>query len=176
MNTVNIPEHRPKCILANDTTGPNEGWKDMTHHGSQRAVSRRSVLKHGVTATAIGLTGISAASGVTGARQCDSVVPTDYATIQDAIDSADSGDRICVQPGTYDEDLEVTTAVTLHGRTAPQSSRAAHLDGQIDITTGADGTAVRRLRISPSETFPGGPSLTQPACSSERVVSSSRTT
>lgn len=128
----------------------------MSYHRSQREVSRRSVLKHGAIASAVGLAGISAASGVAGANKRDSLVPTDYSTIQDAVDDATDGDTVCIQPGSYAEDVTVDTEVTVRGRTAPNSNAPARLDGQIEITTGADGTAVRRLRISPMETFPGG--------------------
>jgi hypothetical protein len=39
------------------------------------------------------------------ARPCDITVPTEQATIQDAINSANPGNKICVKPGTYTEDL-----------------------------------------------------------------------
>lgn len=128
----------------------------MSDHRSQRGVSRRSVLKHGALASAAGLAGVSAASGVAGARKCDSVVPTDYSTIQGAVDDASVGDTICIQPGTYEEEVTVDTTVALRGRSAPNSNAPAHLDGRVRIEPGGDGSTVRRLRISASETFEGG--------------------
>ena len=37
---------------------------------------------------------------------CDAIVPTDFATIQGAIDAATTGDLICVEPGTWYENLD----------------------------------------------------------------------
>ena len=129
----------------------------MTDHQSQRSsISRRSVLKRGGAVSALGIVGLSASAGAAAAQQCDIVVPDDYGTIQDAVSNASAGDTICVEPGTYDEDLVIDKQITIRGRNAPQSNNPAHLDGQIDINSGGDGSAVRRLRISPSETFAGG--------------------
>lgn len=121
-----------------------------------RGVSRRSVLTRGAAVSAIGVAGLSASSGTVAAQQCDIVVPDDYPTIQDAVDNAAAGDSICIQPGTYDEDVTVDREVTLRGRNAPQSSNPAHLDEQVEVTSDGDGSAVRRLRISASETYLGG--------------------
>lgn len=122
----------------------------------QSGVSRRAVLKQGALVSGIGLTGVSVASGTAVAKKGDIVVPKDYDTIQAAVDDAEDGDTITIQPGTYDENVTVDKKVTLRGRNAPQSSNPAHLDGQIEITTDGDGSAIRCLQISPSETFEGG--------------------
>jgi len=44
------------------------------------------------------------------------VVPDDYATIQKAINAADSGDTICVRAGTYRENVVVNKTVSLVGK------------------------------------------------------------
>lgn len=90
------------------------------------------------------------------AAKCDVVVPSDESTIQKGINTASSGETVCVEPGTYDEDVTVSQEVTLQGQNAPSSNNPAHLDGQIEVTTDGDGTTIRRLRIAASETFPGG--------------------
>lgn len=120
------------------------------------AVSRRELLKRATVASAAGLTGVSAFSTSAAAQNCDAVVPDDYATIQDAVDDASSGDTICVRPGTYTEEVSVDEEVTLHGQTPPGSGNPVVLDGRVSVDAGADGTTVRRLRIAPSETFEGG--------------------
>jgi nitrous oxidase accessory protein len=45
----------------------------------------------------------------------DIVVPDDYATIQSALDAAQSGDRIHVRNGVYHENLNITKSVSLVG-------------------------------------------------------------
>lgn len=79
--------------------------------------SRREALKGLSTATA----GALALSGVTGATPgkgrgggpCDIVVPSDYATIQAAVDAAGAGDTVCVENGTYSEQVVVDRTLTL---------------------------------------------------------------
>ena len=43
-------------------------------------------------------------------------VPTDYSTIQEAIDASEDGDIIDVSPGTYSESLSITHSITLTGQ------------------------------------------------------------
>lgn len=126
---------------------------------TDQQITRRTALKQvGTSGLLVGLGGTAAAAnpGRGGNRACDHVVPDDYGSIQSAVDNANSGDTICIQPGVYDEDVTVNKGVTLRGRNAPQSNNPAHLDGEIEVTSTGDGTAVRRLNISPSETFSGG--------------------
>ncbi|MFD1687531.1 right-handed parallel beta-helix repeat-containing protein [Halobellus litoreus] len=122
----------------------------------QTVVSRRAVLKRGAVASAISIAGLSASSGAAAAQRCEIVVPDDYGTIQDAVNGANNGDTICIRQGTYDEDVTVNKAVTLRGRNSPNGNNPAALDGQIEITQDGEGASVRRLHISPSETFLGG--------------------
>lgn len=137
------------------------GDDTMTEHTV--GLSRRNVLKAGVLATGglatgglVGQAGATPGQGAGNGGQCEHVVPDDHPTIQDAVDSASAGDTICIQPGTYDEDVAVDTGVSLHGATAPNSTNPVHVDGQITVEPGADGTTISRLRIAPTGTFPGG--------------------
>lgn len=120
----------------------------------ESTVSRRELLKRGSIASAASVAGVSAFSTGAAAGGCDAVVPDDHPTIQAAVDAASDGDVVCVRQGTYAEDVEVDVGVALRGRTAPGSNAPAVLDGRISVT--ADGAAVRRLRITSSETFSGG--------------------
>lgn len=94
------------------------------------------------------------AGGGPSAGQCDATVPADYTTIQAAVDDAEPDDVVCVGPGTYEEEVTIAEDVTVQGRTAPRGGNPVTVDGQIEVT--GDAAAVRRLRISPSETFEGG--------------------
>lgn len=97
------------------------------------------------------------AGGGPSAGQCDATVDDDAGqTIQDAVDAASSDDVICVEPGTYEEEVAIAEDVTVQGRTAPRGGNPVTVDGQIEVTSDGRGAAVRRLRISPSETFVGG--------------------
>ena len=88
--------------------------------------------------------------------KCDIVVPDDYGTIQDAVDNADSGDTICIEQDTHEEDVTVDEEVTLRGRNSPNSNNPAEVDGGISVEPAGEGTTIRRLRITATETFEGG--------------------
>jgi nitrous oxidase accessory protein NosD len=127
----------------------------MPPNVTDQLTTRRTALKQiGASGLLLGIGGTAAANP--GKGGCDHVVPDDFGTVQAAVNSANAGDTICLQPGTYDEDITLNKAVTLRGRNAPQSNNPAHLDGEITIPSTGGGSAVRRLNISPSETFPGG--------------------
>ncbi|WAI02273.1 lectin like domain-containing protein [Methanogenium organophilum] len=58
------------------------------------------------------------------------VVPRDYATIQDAVNASASGDTIIVEAGTYPEEISINKTLTLLG-----------MDGAV-VATPADGTGI----------------------------------
>ncbi len=71
----------------------------------------------------------------------DGWVPSDYSTIQSAIDSASSGDHICIAAGTYTENLDLNGAdLILEGEGTSSTiidgsgSRILDFDGNEDIT------------------------------------------
>ncbi|RME46566.1 MAG: hypothetical protein D6795_15225, partial [Deltaproteobacteria bacterium] len=63
-------------------------------------------------------------------RICDIEIPTDFATIQDAIEAAQGGETICVRAGTYTETIDFAgKAIALIG-----------IDGPEETTIDADGS------------------------------------
>lgn len=53
--------------------------------------------------------------------ECDINVPSQYATIQAAVDAAVSGNTVCVGIGTYNENVTINKSITLAGRGASKS-------------------------------------------------------
>jgi hypothetical protein len=49
---------------------------------------------------------------------CDIRIPSQYLSIQAGIDAAEIGDRVCVDRGTYKEDIYINKSITLSGRGA----------------------------------------------------------
>lgn len=125
---------------------------------TDRPLSRRTVLKQGALASAVGAVGLSGAAGPVAAQDCDVVVDddggADYPTIQAAIDAASSGDTICVRAGTYPETVSVTKGVTVRGEHDPSGPDAAVVDGNVSVS--ADDATVSRLRVAPTTTFVAG--------------------
>lgn len=121
-------------------------------------VSRRNVLKSSALASAIGVSGVAGFSSGVAAQSCDRVVDDDggedHTTIQDAIDSANQGDTICVRAGSYAEDVSVNKAVTVTGENDPGGPDAAVVDGT--VTVSADDVTVSRLNVAPTTTFVSG--------------------
>ena len=71
-----------------------------------------------------------------GCYQCDAVVPTDHASIQAAINSASSGELICVEPGTYFENVSFSGRnVWLFGMEGPD----------VTVINGSGAAAVVRM-------------------------------
>lgn len=87
------------------------------------------------------------------AQDCDTTVPTDFSTIQEAIDAAGPGETICVEPGTYDEALDIgigKDGLTLVGD--PDDISTVVLDGTglgtvNGITVNADNITIRGFDI-----------------------------
>ena len=110
---------------------------------------RRTVLQTiGASAVVSGtLGGVATASD-----HCDESV-SDGDSIQDAIDDADTGDTICVESGSYDEDVTVDVEdLTLDG---PNSGTAGYEDRDDEATVegrvilSADGTTLDGFDVSP---------------------------
>jgi Right handed beta helix region len=76
-------------------------------------------------------------------------VPDDYGTIQEAVDAASPGDLILISPGTYEEEVDVTTDdLVLRG----VDRNEVILDGGFELENGirvleADGVAVENLTV-----------------------------
>ncbi len=83
------------------------------------------------------------------APQIDAIrVPNDTASIQDAVNIAQSGDLILIEPGTYFEQVVVTTPdIVIRGR----DRNAVFVDGTHQSATGftvqADGVAIENLTV-----------------------------
>jgi hypothetical protein len=95
-------------------------------------------------------------TSATTAASCDETVSPGDA-IQTAIDNASAGAVICVEPGTYAEDVSVDKALTLQGTTDPTGSSPAILDGQLaveeDGSSSGAGAIITKLKIAPSAAF-----------------------
>ncbi|HLT70447.1 MAG TPA: hypothetical protein VKZ72_09800, partial [Acidimicrobiales bacterium] len=74
-------------------------------------------------------------------------VPDDHETIQEAVDAAEPGDLILVEPGVYEEAVDVTTdMLTIRGldRNEVILDGGFELDNGIRVT-GADGVAIENM-------------------------------
>ncbi len=92
------------------------------------------------------------------AERCDVVVPTDETDIQTGVDAAGDGETVCVEPGTYEETVEIATEnVTLRGRTRPNGLNPVVVDGHFSVEPAGAGATIRRFRITSSGTFEDAP-------------------
>lgn len=112
-------------------------------------VDRRTVLKTAAI-TGVGLTGVATVPGGTVAQSCDTTVsPGDDITT--AITNASAGDTICLDPGTYNQNVVVDTSVTIVGAgSGSNSSQSSILDGSAGngLDMQADDITVEGLRIT----------------------------
>jgi len=108
---------------------------------------RRTVLKTiGASTVATG-----ALAGVAAAHNCDATVsPGD--SIQTTVNNASSGETICIEAGTYDENVTVDVEnLTLHGPNAGLSGSDSSRGSEAVVTDGivvdADGVTVKGLQV-----------------------------
>lgn len=79
-------------------------------------------------------------------------VPGDYPTIQDAIDDADAGDTVLVEPGTYIENLSLESNVNLSGRETARTIVRADSNSEPIVTISSESNiTVRNLTLSDSD-------------------------
>lgn len=81
------------------------------------------------------------------------VVPRDYATIQEAVDAAASGDTIIVEAGTYPEELELEQPVTLLGVGMPVVATPEY---GIGVESEADNITIAGFTFDGNQTAWGG--------------------
>lgn len=99
-----------------------------------------------LTITALTAVALKLADGTAGQRQI--TVPTDYSTIQDAIDHASSGDIVFVRKGTYEECVTVNKSLSLIGEDKTQTTILGdwRLGGTV-VLVNHDGVTVSGLTI-----------------------------
>ena len=94
------------------------------------------------------LTACAGAPAPAGGEPRVRAVPADHATIQEAVDAAEPGDLILIDPGTYEEQVEITTPdLTIRGR----DRNGVIVDGgglrPYGIVSTADGTRIENLTV-----------------------------
>jgi plastocyanin len=117
-----------------------------TFHGSEDGNGMSAVL-------VVGDVDYDPASGTEGGQEVVSEwtgrtlgVPDDYATIQSAVDATEPGDLVLVEPGTYREQVTITTpSITLRGTDRDD----VVIDGEFErpnaVEVFADGVAVENI-------------------------------
>jgi len=78
--------------------------------------------------------------------QCDITVSADEPSIQAAVDVAIGGETICVEGGTYTEDVDVDKSVTISALTNPESGTPALLLGQFTVLV--DEVTIEGMKIT----------------------------
>jgi len=109
---------------------------------------RRTVLRtiSGAVVASAAYTGVAGAS-----NHCNKTV-SDGESIQAAIDNASTGETICVEPGTYDEDVTVDEELTLDGPNSGipgdgNRSDEATIEGRVILR--ADGAELDGFDVTP---------------------------
>jgi parallel beta-helix repeat protein len=77
------------------------------------------------------------------------VVPDDYSTIQEAINNAQSGDKIYVKEGTYEENIKITKSIELVGESMDFTIISGVEDDHV-VDIEADGVTVEGFTIQNS--------------------------
>ena len=85
----------------------------------------------------------------------DIIVPDDYLTIQEAINSAQNGDRVFVRRGTYEENLDISKIIILEGE-AMDFTIISGVDDDHVIDIKTDGVTIKGFRIENSGTDKAG--------------------
>ena len=79
----------------------------------------------------------------------DIIVPDDYLTIQEAINSAQNGDRIYVRSGTYEENIDISKIIILEGESMDFTIISGVDDDHVvDVKT--DGVTIKGFTIQNS--------------------------
>lgn len=76
----------------------------------------------------------------------DGADPDTFATIQEAVDAATDGETICVEGGTYTEDVSVDESVRIAALTNPESGTPALLFGQFTVLV--DEVTIEGMKIT----------------------------
>jgi hypothetical protein len=86
------------------------------------------------------------------ARAATINVPTDYATIQEAIAAAAEGDTITVDAGTYNENIVIDKGLTLEGASGATISPTAGPGIEVDVSTREFPVTIDGFTIEPQGT------------------------
>ncbi len=89
---------------------------NSSNESNSGGVSRRTVVRRGLLTSAAVAVGVPAISSTTAAAKIS--VPSDYSSIQAAVDAASPGDRVVVDSGTYREQVLINKSLALEGRGA----------------------------------------------------------
>ena len=75
------------------------------------------------------------------------IVPQDHSTIQEAIDAAEEGDLVLVEPGTYTENIELRSGIDVAGRETARTLIAPD-DASLPVVTIASAAGTRFSNVT----------------------------